>query len=109
MFTAKHISLSGIEEIHEAAEVRYIPGADHSTHGDPAVVDIGTKRLQGGTVFVMNQFGKTVSRYDLGASPIPLDVDALRSANDARDRHERDAGPFEPRELPRQPMDIRRN
>lgn len=31
--------------------------------------------LTGGTVFVMNDNGKTVGRYDLGASMIPLEAD----------------------------------
>jgi hypothetical protein len=34
--------------------------------------------LTGGTIFVMNEQGKTVSRYDLGASPVPISGDGLR-------------------------------
>ncbi len=75
MLTVKHIRLSGEEDIYQSATVRYSPGEDKSTHGFPASVflDLG-EPLTGGTVFVMGDSGKTVARYDLGASMVPLGV-----------------------------------
>lgn len=89
MFTIKHISLRGEERILQTATVRFEPGesafvsADgRSGHsGTPATVWIagstGEVPLTGGTIFVMNDNGKTVSRYDLGASPVPIVGDGL--------------------------------
>lgn len=78
MLTVKHIRLSGAEDLYPSPTVRYSPGEDKQTHGHPATVWI-TKAdgfelpLTGGTIFVMNDFGKTVARYDIGASMVPLD------------------------------------
>jgi len=82
MLTVKHIRLSGEEALYETPTARYTPGPDEQKAGagstnDPATVWI-TKRdgfdfpLTGGTVFVMNEAGKTVARYDIGASMVPV-------------------------------------
>ena len=81
MLTVKHISLSGCEAIYPAFTVEALPDCD-----TPNVIrDQRPKRLlirnadyseltqlTGGTVFVMNEAGRTVARYDLGASMVPL-------------------------------------
>jgi hypothetical protein len=82
MLTIKHITICGEEEIRLADGVRYVPGVggpESAGEQMPAVMAIFAKddpvSMFGGTVFVMNDTGKTVARYDLGASPVPLDVD----------------------------------
>lgn len=84
MFTIKHITLSDQEFLYESEHVRFEPhGLQNGTHdrpSDPKVaVGLGTNEvyLTGGTVFVMNSAGKTVSRYDLGASNVPIVGDGL--------------------------------
>jgi hypothetical protein len=75
MFTVKHISLTGSEEIHQSNACRFTPERHQLTSdqppNSPATVWIDTGPLTGGTVFVMNDAGKTVSRYDLGGSMVP--------------------------------------
>lgn len=77
MFSVKHISLGGVESIYEAEQVRF-SGRRKSQCSKPAFLRLfgplhGVPTdLFGGTVFVMNHFGKTVSRYDLGASEVPI-------------------------------------
>jgi hypothetical protein len=86
MFTVKHIHLDGSEEIHETEKVRFTPaGSDLSptTSSAPDTLWIDSGPLTGGTLFVMNASGKTVSRYDLGASFVPLfDADFMRESQD---------------------------
>jgi len=81
MLTVKQITLSGIEFLWEAVNVQFMPsiaGATHAADPIPAEVHFNQPgggdqiRIGGGTVFVMNDHGKTVSRYDLGASEVPL-------------------------------------
>lgn len=78
MFTLKHIRLSGDEDLYTSATVRYSPGDDvRAVPPSPPTVWIEEKPgapgipLTGGTVFVMNDAGKTVARYDIGASMVP--------------------------------------
>jgi hypothetical protein len=78
MFTIKHIRLSGEEDLYTSPTARYSPGIDNGTTGAPATVwytkaDGFEHPLTGGTVFVMNDAGKTVARYDIGASMVPLE------------------------------------
>lgn len=90
MFLVKHISLSGHEDLYQTPTIRYAPrcSTDPATlwiqpvgvAQPPALgIQIGAPSahypLTGGTVFVMNENGKTVARYDLGASMIPLEAD----------------------------------
>lgn len=84
MFTIKHISIVGEEKIFAVDGVRFTPGVDGnaiSSQTPPTLwlTDKGwdERPLTGGTVFVMNDNGKTVSRYDLGASPVPIFGDGL--------------------------------
>lgn len=85
MFTVKHIGIGGDEALYECFRATYHPpqGTDvQSTKADartekPHVVldtseDVHFNTLFNGTVFVMNAEGATVSRWDLGASPVPL-------------------------------------
>lgn len=96
MFTIKQISISGEECIFRATAVRYTPGGYRDPSmasgtpppsATPATVWIDERPLTGGTVFVMNEAGKTVSRYDLGASPVPLNptVDGLTATRAVRE------------------------
>lgn len=81
MLAVKHIQLSGHEEIYLTNRVsyqpNYVPVNTAGVKGEPCVwVDHGdapSTSIFGGTVFVMNELGKTVSRYDLGASMVPLE------------------------------------
>lgn len=85
MFTVKHISLSGIERVNLATEVTFWPQRDPGTSersisGKEEIrprVDYTEPHGHSsyhidGTIFVMNDKGATVSRWDLGASPVPL-------------------------------------
>lgn len=94
MFTIKHITLNGSETLYYHANVRYEPegisqgvceekGAYKSP---PRILLQGHEPpwLDGGTVFVMNDLGKTVARYDLGASNVPLPKDVIRGIAAAR-------------------------
>lgn len=82
MLTVKHIGLSGEEMLYTTPVVNYVPGTDKSPIGDPATVWIEPDKsgarypLTGGTVFVMNEAGRTVARYDIGASMVPLGAGA---------------------------------
>jgi hypothetical protein len=76
MFTVKHISIDGSENLIAAKDVRYDPGISASgtapdQDGRPTAVYLDGAPYGGGTFFVMNASGKTVARYDLGASPVP--------------------------------------
>jgi hypothetical protein len=91
MFTLKHINMVGVEELIECEHVRFEPGKPKWESDDGRIGESGTSPtlwivrrgaphadpLTGGTVFVMNEAGKTVSRYDLGASPVPIVGDGL--------------------------------
>lgn len=93
MFTIKHISGLGDEEIIQVETVRFSPGtqscmAQNGGASTPPTVwishlsrGVSETPLTGGTIFVMNDMGKTVARYDLGASPVPIMGDGL---NDPR-------------------------
>lgn len=81
MLTAKHISLNGSERVFEVASFRFEPGHEmfgqQGQSGTPPTIWVRYEPSQdespvtGGTVFLMNSGGKTVARYDLGASPVP--------------------------------------
>lgn len=88
MLTVKHITLSGTEMIIPASRVWFYPSDDQKQslkavpQGSGMVTVVPPQSagllaphedLHGGTVFVMNEHGKTVSRYDLGASMVPMD------------------------------------
>lgn len=90
MLTVKHIHALGDEAIIEVSRVRFTPGTpawespDGQTGCSATAATVwvhdskGTEvPLTGGTVFVMNEAGKTVSRYDLGPSPVPIVGDGL--------------------------------
>lgn len=82
MLTVKHIRLCGVEDIYETQECRYTPAtnsqvlaaAGQSQTDTPDTLWVDAGPLTGGTVFVMNEAGRTVSRYDLGASMVPPSV-----------------------------------
>ena len=79
MMTLKHIELDGREAIYEVSKVWFepsykaeygrsgktVPDTLHASAAAPSEKD--PIKISHGTVFVMNQCGKTVSRYDLGA------------------------------------------
>lgn len=78
MLTVKHITLSGEEFIYATTHVNYVPGRAKA----PQLSEDGlwiyegaderARELSGGTIFVMNERGSTVARYDLGVSMVPL-------------------------------------
>lgn len=95
MFTTKHIHIVGDETLLQVESVRYTPPVDMTgcassgqllQSSTPATVWVVEKGdcvetpLTGGTIFVMNEAGKTVARYDLGASPVPIFGDGLTDA-----------------------------
>lgn len=87
MFTIRHIHLAGDENIFSVNAMRFSPGTEsvglQNQSGTPPTLWISDDDhtaewpVTGGTVFVMNASGKTVARYDLGASPIPIIGDGL--------------------------------
>ena len=79
MLTVKHITLSGEEFVFCTSHVNYVPGtAKNCAPVPPDSVWIyegsaeTPRELCGGTIFVMNERGSTVARYDIGASNVPL-------------------------------------
>lgn len=78
MMSVKHISLSGHEQIHSAESLHFTPALESAdgTTGSAAVLRLNrgeaSTELRGGTAFVMNEQGRTIARYDLGASMVPL-------------------------------------
>ena len=78
MMTVKHITLSGEETVFQTTSARFTPVKQgHEDAAPPTVwfeADGVERPLTGGTVFVMNDHGKTVARYDIGASMVPLDA-----------------------------------
>lgn len=78
MFTLKHVTPYGNEAIYETEEIMYTPRAEHLPHTNPALgPSTGqlwyTSRSTGervdlndGNVYVMNDHGSTVGKYDLG-------------------------------------------
>lgn len=85
MFTLKHITPYGSESVHESAEVSYTPNAEIidiplvNNEGNTEAVwaSSGTVwwraepshelvPINNGSVYVMNDAGSTVSRYNLG-------------------------------------------
>lgn len=80
MFTIKHIQSDSCEDLVLVEQIRFAPGTPDSSDktGTPPTVWCDGVPFTGGTIFVMNAAGKTVSRYDLGASPVPLVGDGLR-------------------------------
>lgn len=82
MFTIKHIELSGTETLYQAAKPVFHP-KDNSLRAaiEFDVANNEVARLEGGTVFVMNDGGKTIARYDLGASNVPLGLSVNLAAN----------------------------
>lgn len=83
MFTVKHISPDGSEQLWTATEVKYDPRYGSAGVGTSATgkVEIdfasgGSWHLYEGTVFVMNDAGKTVQRYNL-SEPAPMPVEPI--------------------------------
>jgi len=85
MFTVKHVSIGGRELVVPAVHVFYVPKEDHRCAQSGPRRDVPQRHVKAicpefpgehyfmdGTVFVMNDAGATVSRWDLGASPVPL-------------------------------------
>ena len=82
MLTVKQITLAGDEYLWPASNVRFVPGRLVPTDANAGApvpphelvfwTPDGEVSIRGGTVFVMNDLGKTVSRYDLRASKIPI-------------------------------------
>lgn len=75
MFTIKHVTADGSEELHYGSNPLYVSADSpegkqrgnaivHYTDANQLVQDI-----RWGKVYVMNEFGKTVATYDLGQHP----------------------------------------
>lgn len=81
--TAKQISLAGYEVVVACDRVEYSPSPvagqvaaprqDHGGTVDVFEAGVVVASFREGTVFVMNERGSTVSRYDLGGSDVPVD------------------------------------
>ena len=72
MFTIKHITGTGAESLYEAAEVSFTPtfsdqvargGNDTVWYTDPVTREI--KPISDGVVYVTNDAGATVAKYDM--------------------------------------------
>jgi hypothetical protein len=75
MLTIKHVKIGGDEVLEQVDRAEFRPKeAGASYEGGRVLAERLNESLTftGGTIFVMNDFGKTVARYDLGASPVPL-------------------------------------
>jgi len=100
MMTVKHITLSGRETVWSAIEATYWPKCAQIPSDDvPSVTECAAPKLSqtirtyvsvcrpdgdsvritDGTVFLMNDKGATVSRWDLSGSPVPLRDDVTGS------------------------------
>jgi hypothetical protein len=76
MLTVKHIRFDGAEEIGTTSRVLFYPSDTMRMFPDAPnphlqgmvtlVSPNGTTDIHGGIVYVMNESGKTVSKYDLG-------------------------------------------
>ena len=72
MFTVKQIQNTGHEEIYAAQRVSYQPKWSPPNTAGMMIPCVfvhhasGTEIIDGGTVYVMNDAGKTINRYDLG-------------------------------------------
>lgn len=75
MFTVKHTNPNFYETLYSCREVCYHPHDDVA--GPEAIFlyggDAAMETLQFGTVYVMNENGATVSKYDLGSPAQPPD------------------------------------
>lgn len=83
MMTVKHITPSGEEFIYPTTHVNYVPSDVFGEGVDlpPNTlwiypVDHPAQPITGGTVYVMNEHGKTVSRYDIPTQMIPAGLGA---------------------------------
>lgn len=79
MMTIKHITLGGEEFIYPTTHVNYVTASGLTSDNVKDAVwrydnDGRAHALHDGTIFVMNEHGKTVSRYDLGTSMVPIDA-----------------------------------
>ncbi len=73
--TVRHIEKSGREGLTMATTVEFVPGSksvkdadgrDHViAYGVPAPVSDGCNRYGDGTIYVMNEAGRTIAKYDL--------------------------------------------
>lgn len=94
MLTVKHISLCGKETIYPAFTVEFRPADSKPKQEPPAKNSVVAfteshyvvAELGDGTVFVMNEHGKTVSRYDIGASMVGPKVDARHTSEQSERR-----------------------
>lgn len=90
MFTVKQVTLAGYEFLWETPCVNLRPAFEQRTSDRPPALPAavclhgpdGPIDITGGTVFVMNEAGATVSRWDLGASPVRLSAKAHTPQND---------------------------
>jgi hypothetical protein len=73
MFTVKAIDPSGAEVIYATDRVRLDPG--YNLHFVPTDSPI-TEEISRGTVYVMNEAGKTVAKYELGQEAQQSQLDA---------------------------------
>lgn len=94
MFTIKHLSPHGNESLYEAREVIFLPAPPSPGYSQPAgtsTVSLSNfqfkpadsnafEELSDGTVYVMNDAGSTVSKYDLGGWYTTLKGETSNSA-----------------------------
>lgn len=87
MMTVKHILQTGAEYVYGTSHVNFVPsGAVKGNSGAPTPPDTVWRYdadgrahpLTGGTVYVMNEHGKTVSRYDIGLQTGPVGIQPVK-------------------------------
>ena len=81
MLTIKHITSMGNEALYEATEASYSPHDEQSNNGHASLTgsvwyvapnpNAPLREIRGGLVYVMNENGSTVAKYDLGGWPPP--------------------------------------
>lgn len=69
-FSVKLIEKNGYESLRQCTSVSFVPGdnserAQVVIYGDPEPVSDNCTRYANGKIFVMNEFGATVAKYDL--------------------------------------------
>lgn len=79
MMTIKHIDLSGKEFVYPTTHINFVPGDRNGTTTTSPIVwrydeEGCAHEIDNGTVYVMNEHGRTVARYNLTVV-LPYDGD----------------------------------
>lgn len=78
MFTIKHVSPTGAESLYEAIEVNFTPAFSDQLANNAAATNVvwyttpetkEIKSISNGRVYVTNEAGATVAKYDMARDP----------------------------------------